>query len=269
MKIFLDKSKIIKETHKYKNIGFVPTMGSLHNAHISLIKKSVKQSNKTIVSIFINKPQFNKKNDFIKYPRNLRKDISILKNLKIDILYLPSHKEIYPNGSNKNIKIDKFSKQLCGKFRLRHFESIIDVVDRFIKIIRPKNIYLGEKDFQQLILIEKYIRVNSIKTKVVRCRTLREDSGLPYSSRNLLLSKKEKEIASKVYRFVKSKKKDLIKKKISNKVLCDKISQLGINKIEYLKLLDVNKIIKPFKKSIKNKIFIAYYIGLIRLIDNI
>jgi len=269
MKIFLDKTKIIKETQKYKNIGFVPTMGALHSAHISLIKKSIKQSNKTIVSIFINKPQFNKKNDFIKYPRNLKKDISVLKNLKVDILYLPSHKQIYPDGPSKNIKIDNFSKQLCGRFRLRHFESIIDVVDRFIKIIKPKKIYLGEKDFQQLILIEEYIRVNSIKTKVIRCRTLREDSGLPYSSRNLLLTKKEKEIASKIYRLLKNQKNDLLNKKTSTKKLRGKISQFGINKIEYLKLLDINKIIKPFKKNKKNKIFIAYYVGLIRLIDNI
>ena len=269
MKIFLDKTKIIRETLKYKNIGFVPTMGSLHNGHLSLIEKSIKQSNKTIVTIFINKPQFNKKNDFIKYPRNLKKDILILKNLKVDILYLPYHEEIYPNGTNRNIKLNIFSKKLCGKFRKLHFESIVDVVERFIKIIKPNRLYLGEKDFQQLLLIEDYIKLNSIKTKIIRCKTIRENSGLAYSSRNLLLTEKEKDSASRVYKLIKKKKKNFLHKKTSASELRAEIIKLGINKIEYLKILDINKIIKPHKRNKKYKVFIAYFIRSVRLIDNI
>ena len=109
-------------------------MGALHPGHISLIKKSKLECKKTLVTIFVNKPQFERSSDYISYPRNLIKDILILKNLKINYLYLPKFKEIYPSGANTNIKIDPFKKKLCGKFRLGHFESIVDVIDRFIKL---------------------------------------------------------------------------------------------------------------------------------------
>jgi len=120
----------------------VPTMGAIHLGHISLVKKCLYQCDKTIVTIFVNKAQFNRKSDFQKYPRVLKKDITILKKLKVDILYLPSANQIYPDGRNKNIKISSFRKKLCGKFRPGHFQAVADVIDRFIKIIKPKKIYL-------------------------------------------------------------------------------------------------------------------------------
>ena len=150
MKIIYTKKQLVNFVLKQKNLGFVPTMGAIHVGHASLIKKSIKQSDKTIVTIFINKPQFNRKNDFLKYPRMLNKDISILAKLKVDYLYLPSKKKIYPNGPNNNIKISAFKKKLCGKYRPGHFIAVVDVIDRFIKIIKPAKIYLGEKDMQQL-----------------------------------------------------------------------------------------------------------------------
>ena len=135
MKIFSTKNKLIKFIQNEKNLGFVPTMGSIHEGHISLMKKSISQCTKTIVTIFVNKPQFNRKNDYQKYPRTLKKDISILKKLNINYLYLPSNLEIYPAGINKKIKIDSFSKKLCGAYRPGHFEAVADVINRFIKII--------------------------------------------------------------------------------------------------------------------------------------
>ena len=145
MKIISSKNKLIKIIRKDKNLGFVPTMGSIHSGHISLIKMSINQCDKTIVSIFVNKPQFNRKSDFKKYPRVLNKDISILKKLKIDLLYLPSAKAIYPKGINKNIKINSLAKRLCGKNRPGHFAAVADVIDRFIKLIRPKKYFLVKK----------------------------------------------------------------------------------------------------------------------------
>ena len=136
MKIFLNKNKLIKFIKNEKNLGFVPTMGSIHLGHISLFKKSILQCNKTIVSIFINKPQFGRKIDYQKYPRTIKKDISMLKRLKVDYLYIPSNDQIYPKGVNKKIKISPFGKKLCGKFRSGHFEAVADVIDRFIKIRR-------------------------------------------------------------------------------------------------------------------------------------
>ena len=133
MKIFLSKNKLLNCINSEKNLGFVPTMGAIHLGHLSLIKKSKQQCSKTIVSIFINRPQFNKKSDFNKYPRTLKNDISLFKKLKVDYLYVPSKKQIYPNGQNRNIKINPLGKKLCGKFRPGHFEAVVDVIDRFIK----------------------------------------------------------------------------------------------------------------------------------------
>ncbi len=269
MKIILNKNKLIKLLQMETNIGFVPTMGALHAGHISLINKSVSQCSKTVVSIFINKPQFNKKNDYKRYPRSLGSDISRLKQHKVDYLYLPKAKQIYPHGHNKKIKINQLEKKLCGKFRPGHFKAVADVIDRFIKIIRPTKIYLGEKDMQQLKIIEDFVKKNKIKSKIIGCKIVRERSGIPYSSRNILLSTEKKITASKIYKIIISEKKNLIKNKISIKNLKNKVYKLQVDKIDYLEMLDVNKLIKPFKRKNKYKIFIAYYLGSVRLIDNI
>ena len=252
-----------------KNLGFVPTMGGIHLGHISLIKKSISQCDKTIVSIFINKPQFNTKKDFKSYPRVLKKDISMLRRLKIDYLYLPSYKDIYPSGVNKKIKIIPFSRKLCGKFRPGHFKAVVDVIDRFIKIINPKKIYFGEKDYQQFKIIESFVNKNHKFTKVIPCKTKREKNGIAYSSRNFLLSDNDKIIASKVYKLLKNKKNKLIKNKFLSKKIKSEIKNLGIKKIDYLEILNIKKIAKPYKKGFRYKIFVAYYLKGVRLIDNI
>tara|TARA_Y100000590_G_scaffold364670_1_gene423196 strand:+ start:269 stop:1078 length:810 start_codon:yes stop_codon:yes gene_type:complete len=269
MKIFLSKNRLIKYINSEKNLGFVPTMGSIHSGHISLIKKSISQCNKTIVTIFINKPQFNHKKDFKKYPRNFKKDKSILKKLKVDYLYIPQNREIYPKGPNKKIKINKFKNKLCGKTRPGHFKAVVDVVDRFIKIIKPKRIYFGEKDMQQLKIVEDFIKKNHPSTKVISCKIIREKNGIAYSSRNLLLSKKEKEIASKIYYLLRNNKKKLILNGLNLKKLKKNIISIGANKIDYIQIFDINKIIKPFKRKKVYKVFVAYYLRTTRLIDNI
>ncbi len=165
MKIILNKKKLIQVLKKEKDLGFVPTMGAIHKAHIYIIKKSISLCKKTIVTIFVNKPQFNQVYDYKKYPINIKKDISILSRCKIDYLYLPTAKQIYPFGYNKKIKISSFCKKLCGKFRPGHFEAVVDVIDRFIKIINPNKIFLGEKDMQQLKIIEEFIKKKKNKDK--------------------------------------------------------------------------------------------------------
>ena len=269
MKIILNKSKLVKFINSQKNLGFVPTMGALHKGHISLIKRSMTLCDKTVVSIYINKSQFNKKSDFINYPRNINKDIKLLQKLKVDFLYIPSNKQIYPSGINKNIKINSFSKKLCGEFRIGHFEAVVDVIDRFIKIIRPKKIFFGEKDMQQLKIVEDFIKKNHNYTKIVGCKTIREKNGIALSSRNFHLSVKEKNIASNVYKILFKNKNRLLEKKISLNNIKKIILEIGVSKIDYLKILNINKIIKPFKKKMKKKIFIAYYLRSTRLIDNI
>ena len=269
MKIFLSKSKLIKCIKHEKDLGFVPTMGAIHEGHLSLVKKSINQSKKTIVSIFVNRPQFNKKSDFKKYPKTLKKDIRLLKKMNINFLYIPKYKEIYPKGTNNKIKINSFHKKLCGRFRPNHFKAVVDVIDKFIKIIKPKKIYLGNKDMQQLKIIEDYVKKNYLNIKIIGCNTIRFKNGLAYSSRNFLLSKKEISIASKIYNLIYNKKILIIKNKLFLRDIKKIIFDFGVKKIDYIDLLDINKIIKPYKKNKKYKIFIAYYLRNTRLIDNI
>ena len=156
MKILLNKIDLNEALFGMSNLGFVPTMGSLHQGHISLIKNSKKQCKKTIVSIFVNPTQFNNKKDYTKYPKNKKKDLSILKKLKVDFVFLPNINDIY--NFKRKIKIPKKDKILCAKYRKGHFEGVIDVMDRFTKMIKPKKIFMGEKDFQQLYLVRNYLK---------------------------------------------------------------------------------------------------------------
>ena len=269
MKIINNKNKLIKLIRREKKLGFIPTMGAIHLGHISLIKRASYECNKTIVTIFINKPQFNKCKDFTDYPRRLKKDILALKENKVDYLYMPTFNDIYPKGINKNIKISSFKKKLCGRYRPGHFESVVDVINRFIKIIKPKKIYFGEKDMQQLKIVEEFIKRNQIKVKIIGCRTIRDNTGLALSSRNFLLIKKEKKIASNVYKLIKKNKRKLIANINYIRVFKKKILSIGVKKIDYLEPIDINKIVKPFKKKNKFRIFIAYYLRKVRLIDNV
>ena len=161
------------------------------------------------------------------------------------------------------------SKKLCGKSRPGHFESVVDVIDKFIKIIKPNKIFLGKKDMQQLKIIEEFINKNQINTKIIGCKTIREENGVACSSRNFLLSTNDFIIASRVYKLLYKRKKLLIMKKNILKKIKNEIFQFGVKKIDYLKLIDINKQTRPFKKSKKYKLFVAYYIGSTRLIDNI
>ena len=271
MKIFKNKLSLQKEISKDNCLSFVPTMGGLHKGHLSLIKKAKKYKCKICVSIFINPTQFNKKDDYKDYPRNIKSDIKELKKLKVNYLYLPTYTDIYSFKTENKIYIDKFSKQLCGKFRKGHFEGVINVVNRFLEIIKPKYIYLGIKDFQQLTLIERHIKKNEINTKVIKCKTIREKNGVACSTRNLNLNNKQFAIASNIYKYLYNSSKKIKKNyklfKI-NSIKKDLIS-LGANKIDYIEFLNI----KNFKsnKGVKNKfrLFIAYYINNIRLIDNI
>ena len=158
MKILLNNNDLNEALNNVSKLGFVPTMGSFHKGHISLIKKSKKECNKTIVSIFVNPNQFNNRKDFEKYPRNIKKDISILKNLKVNFVYLPSKKHVYHSKRSSKIKLNKKDQILCAKFRKGHFEGVIDVMDRLTNLIKPWKIYMGEKDMQQLHLVKNYIK---------------------------------------------------------------------------------------------------------------
>ncbi len=269
MKILLNKDDLNEALFRTSKLGFVPTMGSLHKGHISLIKKSLKDCNKTIVSVFINPRQFNNKRDFNKYPRNYKKDLSILRKLKVDYVFLPNKKDVYSSKRKTQFKLNKKERILCAKYRKGHFEGVIDVMECLTKIIRPKKIFMGEKDFQQLFLVKKYIE-KKYKIKIISCRTIRNSEKLALSSRNKLLDSRELNKAGKVARNIINFKKTIKNKKNIKKLIKIKKNELiksyRIN-IEYFELR--NKFNLNLSNKIKNsKIFIAYYINKIRLIDN-
>ena len=270
MKIFNNKEDLKSEIINDISISFIPTMGGLHKGHVSLIKKAKKFKSKTLVSIYVNPKQFNKKEDFDKYPRNLQNDIKILKKLKINYLYLPRNKGIFNFKPKNKIYLHTFSQQLCGKYRKGHFGGVLNVVNRFLEIIKPKYIFLGLKDFQQLILIEKHIIKNKINTKVIGCKTIRENNGVACSTRNFNLNNKEMQIAEKIYIYLRKIKKKVKKNiKFFNSSLFKKeLIKLGASKIDYLDIINLKKLKKAKNKNEKFNIFIAYYLNHIRLIDN-
>ncbi len=269
MIVFKSINKLNKEVNFKADTGFVPTMGALHRGHISLIKRAKKESSKVIVSIFVNPSQFNKTNDFNKYPRNINKDLIILKKLKVDFVLIPSVKDIFKKKKNMKVKISNKDKVLCAKYRPGHFEGVLGVINQFLKIIKSKRIYLGEKDFQQIYLIKKFIK-NKFKIKICACKTIRQKNFLPLSSRNNLLRKSEINKASLISKQI-NKFYFLIKKDFKNK---DKIlhfkkilDKINLN-IEYFEVRNKNTLsIKYNKKNFK--LFIAFYINKIRLIDNV
>jgi len=271
MKIFKNKLNLQKEISKDNFISFVPTMGGLHKGHLSLIEKAKLYKYKICVSIFINPKQFNRNNDFKNYPRNLKNDVKKLKKLKINYLYLPTYKDIYGFKTKNKIHLNQFSNQLCGKFRKGHFYGVLNVINRFLEIINPKYIYLGLKDFQQLTLINSHILKNKINTKVIKCKTIREQNGVACSTRNFNLNNKELLIASNIYKYLLSLRKNVTNNyKFFNKNLVKKdLISLGATKIDYIENIDLESL-KRVKKNIKKfRLFVAYFIKSIRLIDNI
>ena len=271
MKIFKNKEDLKSEIINDKTICFIPTMGGLHKGHISLIKRAKKINNKTLVSIYVNPKQFNRKDDYKKYPRNLQNDIKILQKLKINYLYLPNNKDIFNFKTKNKIYLHKFSKKLCGKFRKGHFMGVLNVVNRFLEIIRPKYILLGLKDFQQLTLIEKHILRNKINTKVVSCKTIREKNGVVCSTRNFNLNNNQLKIATNVYKYLFTIKKNTKKniKLFNSSILKKKLIILGVSKVDYLDIINLKKLKKPKSRKENYNIFLAYYLGKTRLIDNI
>jgi len=269
MKILLNNNDLNEALNDVSNLGFVPTMGSLHKGHISLIKRSKKECYKTIVSIFVNPTQFSNKKDFKKYPRNNKKDLLILKKLKVNFVYIPDKKGVYNLKRKSEIKLSKQFKVLCAKYRKGHFEGVIDVMDRLTKIINPKKIFMGEKDFQQLYLVKNFIE-KKYRSKIISCKTVRNKEKLALSSRNLLLNKNELILAGKIAKNLISFKNNLDKIRNINKLL--KIKKNELNDltnvdVEYLEARNISNL-RSSNKIKNSKIFIAYYLSKIRLIDN-
>ena len=270
MNILLNNQTLVKKLLPFNDVGFIPTMGGIHSGHISLIKQSKKICKKTIVSIFVNPKQFNNKKDLKTYPSNINKDLSLLKKSKnVDFVYIPKFNNIYKSKRRFPIKINNKDKILCAKFRKNHFEGVLDVMDRLTNLIKPKKIFMGEKDFQQFFLVKSFIE-KKYKTIVVACPTIRDKNMITLSYRNYLLNKTELNIASEIAKRLILLKKYIQNKKKINKFLLEEkkqIQKIFNVKIEYLELRNEKNLLTS-NRSIGARIFLSYYLGDIRLIDN-
>jgi len=270
MKIILNNHDLSITLGPFNDIGFVPTMGGIHEGHISLIKRSIKSNKKTIVSIFINPKQFNSVKDFNSYPANIKKDLAILKKIKkLDFVYIPRFKDVYENKKISKIKIEKKYRILCAKYRKGHFEGVLDVMNRLTKLIKPNKIFMGKKDFQQLFLVKKFIE-NKFNTKVIGCKTIRSKNKLALSSRNFLFKQHELNDVEKISKnFLNLKNKIKYTKNINQFLQKTKkdFERFFDIKIEYLENRDINDL-SISNEYHKSKIFLAYYYKSVRLIDN-
>lgn len=284
MKIFESvksiKKAIAKHKERGKKIALVPTMGALHQGHLSLIKLAQKKNYLVVVSIFVNQKQFNNAEDFNKYPQNLAEDLKMLQQNGIDILFLPKAEEIYPPNFTTHIHLQELSSSLCGKTRPGHFDGVALIITKLFNIITPHAAIFGEKDFQQLQIIKRLNRDLNFDLKIIAAPIIRDSNGLALSSRNMRLSKTEcEEIAPKIFQILSYLKKQLGQKKNHNlsQLLSEASENLrssGFGKIDYLEICDEETLLpltnlRQFTKNTQARIFIAIYLGKIRLIDNI
>jgi len=257
-----------------KTIGFVPTMGALHQGHISLIKKSKAQCDITVCSIFVNPTQFNDAKDFEKYPITIEQDIYMLEMAKCDILFLPSVEEMYPNeiAKNKQFDLGFIETVFEGAYRPGHFNGVCMVVERLLNIINPNQLFLGQKDYQQCIVIKRLVELMKAEIEVVICPTSREENGLAMSSRNKRLSDEMKDKAKIIYQSFNKIKKDIVANNAAELVANarESLLQNGFDKIDYLSLANAKTLtpIELWDGNTQLVILVAAFTEGVRLIDN-
>ena len=254
---------------KGQSIGSVLTMGNLHDGHLSLIKEAQLNNDFVVTSIFINPTQFNNEIDFSSYPKTIDDDIAKLEKIGCNLLFLPEIQEIYPADLLKQNIVKNFRGILCDKYRPGHFDGVTTVVDIFFSIIKPNTSYFGEKDFQQIKIIQELVKIKNHNIKIVSCPSIRDDRGMSLSSRNSKFTNDQSKIfnqlGSKIYEFI-----NLCKKKSSNINLDNfkkQILENSINKIDYIEIRNENNL-EITDVSYESRLFIALYIGEIRIIDN-
>jgi pantoate--beta-alanine ligase len=259
---------------KGKTIGFVPTLGALHDGHASLIRKCQRKSDITVCSIFVNPTQFNDPKDLEKYPRTLQADSKILKDLKTDILYLPEPDQVYPKNLDTKVAVDfgDLFNVMEGAHRPGHFDGVVQVVKRLLDIVAPDHLYMGQKDFQQFTLIQHMIDELELPVELVVCRTKREESGLAMSSRNVRLTAEHREQAAIIRKTLMAVKRK-IKTHDFEKLTSYAIRRMSIPdfKPEYFSIVNGKNLkqVKTFNEADYIVACTAVWVGKIRLIDNI
>ena len=258
------------------SVGFVPTMGALHNGHLSLIKQAIDENDHVIVSIYINPTQFDDKYDLDKYPYNLEEDIKILKTIKNDklSLFTPSNFEIYgKNISKENFNFEGLDQHMEGKFRPGHFAGVATVVRKLLEVVRPNKAYFGEKDYQQLLIVNKLAELLKFPISIIGCPISRDENGLALSSRNSRLSTDDRLHASVIYKNLLLAKDQLFTTEIAN--IKASVQEFFLNdpkmELEYFEIVEADNLGSTSKinKNTKYRALIAVHISNVRLIDNI
>jgi pantoate--beta-alanine ligase len=254
-------------------IGFIPTMGALHKGHISLIEASKKTDTLTICSIFVNPTQFNNKADFEKYPVTIEKDIDLLEKAGCNVLFLPSVEEIYPADSSTTLpyELGFIETVLDGKYRPGHFQGVCNVVQRLLDIVQPNTIYLGQKDYQQCMVIKKLTELIQSPTQIIICPTLRESDGLAMSSRNMRLTSVERMKAvkiSEVLLFIKQEIKPGNLQDLKQRCI-NYLTNEGYN-VDYVEIADATNLtlLQNWDGKTKLVALVAAFLNEVRLIDN-
>ena len=276
MYVFKTSKEILNFLNKTnKSIGIVPTMGALHLGHESLIKKALIENEIVIVTIFINPTQFDNKDDLINYPRNIESDVEKIKKLDSKIIiYNPSIKDIYIDNINvKDFNFGFIGNELEGHFRKNHFNSVATIVEKLFNLFKPKRAYFGEKDYQQILIIKDLILKSNLNVELTSCPTVRDYDGLALSSRNDLLSKKDRKIAPVIYKTLLNVKNKIKHEQIKSVIfkIKNELKSTPSLKLEYLEIREALSLkpVKKFNKEKKYRAFISARIGKIRLIDNI
>ena len=273
----------IRETREYLagkaekgySIGFVPTMGALHEGHISLVNRSKTENMLTVCSIFVNPTQFNNKEDLEKYPRTLARDAKLLRASGCDVLFAPTAAEMYPEGETEGIDLEfgLLDKVMEGKFRPGHFKGVATIVNKLFAVVNPTRAYFGKKDFQQLAIIRHMVNSLKLPVAIIACETVREPDGLAMSSRNMRLTIAERSQAPEIYQVLSKMKEKAGKMPV--KALKDwamkKIQETPDLRIEYLEIGDRETLMPLENWSHKERgmVFAAVFLGDVRLIDNI
>jgi pantoate--beta-alanine ligase len=279
MLVFDKKAKLKQHIQSIRSlkskVGFVPTMGALHQGHLSLLEQSVKKNDITVISIFVNPTQFNNPEDLQKYPRTLEKDLEKIKTVSTSILvYAPSVEDIYEGKTQSQpYNFDGLENQMEGKFRPGHFDGVGTVVKRLFEIIQPDKAYFGEKDFQQLQIVKKLVQKEQLPVKIIGCPIFREANGLAMSSRNERLSIEERKQAAIIFKTLK-KAKQLFGTKSAN-IVAEFVNKTFQNhpmfQLEYFEIADEATLLSCQRKNKRKnyRAFIAVFVNKIRLIDTI
>jgi pantoate--beta-alanine ligase len=263
-----------KHRAESKVVGFVPTMGALHEGHISLIGISRQHSDLTVCSIFVNPTQFNDKADLERYPRMPVKDALMLEKAGCDILFLPEVSEVYPEKDTRIFDFGHLDKVLEGAHRPGHFNGVAQVVSRLFDIVRPDKAFFGSKDYQQLLIINELVKMLGLKTEIVACPTLREKDGLAMSSRNMLLGSEERKAASLLPELMQEGKV-LFKKGVPIEEIREfvkaELAKDPIYRLDYYEICDASTLLplNSLSANVKSISLIACFVGKIRLIDNL